>query len=181
MGGAIAQSVWQRRGEFGASIKARIKAQILRHFFSYDAARLVARLRMLGVVSGDALMVHASWLPMNGFLGRPADMIAALQTAVGQAGLLVMPSLTYQNQSSREFLLSGRPMDVRRSASKMGLLSETFRRSTDVVRSLSPTHPLLAWGRESAAFLADHERALVPFGQGSPFAKLLERRGKILT
>lgn len=72
-------------------------------------------------------------------------------------------------------------MDVRRSPSRMGLLSEVFRRGKGVRRSLSPTHPVLAWGARAEEFLAGHERCLVPFGVGSPFDKLLRWNGKILT
>jgi aminoglycoside 3-N-acetyltransferase len=125
-------------------------------------------------------MVHASWRPLSGFRGKPADMVRALQESVGPQGLLAMPSLTYQNQSSREFLALGKPMDVRRSVSQMGLLSEVFRRSREVRRSLSPTHPILAWGEGADAFLAGHQRCEVPFGRGSPFDGLLARGGKIL-
>ncbi|WP_412851818.1 AAC(3) family N-acetyltransferase [Ectothiorhodospira shaposhnikovii] len=126
-------------------------------------------------------MVHASWRPGNGFLGRPSDMVTTLKDLVGHQGLLIMPSLTYQNESSREFLARGVPMDVRRSPSQMGLLSEVFRRGKGVRRSLSPTHPLLAWGHRAEEFLVGHDEALVPFGPQSPFGRLLEWNGKILT
>ncbi len=57
----------------------------------------------------------------------------------------------------------------------MGLLTEVFRRSKDVRRSLSPTHPLLAWGADAESFLDGHEKTDRPFGPQSPFARLLER------
>ncbi len=161
-------------------IKREFKAFVIRHFLSYDGKDLVRDLRRLGIRQGDTVMVHASWLPQNGFNGKPSDFLRALQDAVGASGLLAMPSLTYQNMSSREFLERNKPMDVRRSPSSMGLLSEVFRRTRGVRRSLSPTHPLLAWGERSEAFLAGHNAALVPFGRGSPFERLLEARGKIL-
>ncbi|MFO1432214.1 MAG: AAC(3) family N-acetyltransferase [Candidatus Competibacteraceae bacterium] len=125
-------------------------------------------------------MVHTSWLPHNGFQGRPVDMIRVLQAAVGTQGLVVMPSLTYQNESSKEFLARGVTVDIRRSPSQMGLLTEVFRRGKAVRRSLNPTHPLLAWGAQAEWFLAGHELALEPFGCSSPFARLLELNGKIL-
>lgn len=142
---------------------------------------LVRALRELRIQQGDALMVHASWLPQNGFSGRPADMVGALKETVGSRGLLVMPSMTYHNESSKQFLARGVPMDVRRSPSKMGLLSEVFRRGRDVRRSLSPTHSLLAWGEGAKVFVSGHEKRRVPFGEGTPFARLLEMGGKILS
>ncbi len=153
---------------------------MVKSLLSYDALALKKYLSGMGITPGDSLMVHASWLPLNGFKGRPLELIDALKQVIGPSGLLVMPTLTYQNQSSREFLLSGKPMNVRRSASQMGLLSEVFRRGKGVYRSLSPTHPLAAWGDDAESLVAGHEQCLSPFGPGSPFDKLLHRNGKLL-
>jgi aminoglycoside 3-N-acetyltransferase len=71
-------------------------------------------------------------------------------------------------------------MQVRRSPSRMGLLTEVFRRGKDVRRSLSPTHPLLAWGDRAEMFLAGHNETDRSFGPGSPFQRLLELEGKVL-
>jgi len=162
-------------------LKARLKAQIVRLFLSYDEAALVRALRTLGINSGDTLMVHASWVQNNGFQGRPIDFINALKAAVGPDGLLAMTSLTYQNESTKTFLGRQEPMNVRRSPSRMGLLTEVFRRGRKTRRSLSPTHPVLASGPRAEAFLEGHESCLVPFGPNSPYARLREWRGKILT
>jgi aminoglycoside 3-N-acetyltransferase len=91
-----------------------------------------------------------------------------------------MPSLTYHNMSSAQFLASGKPMDVRKSPSAMGLLTEVFRRNKEVRRSLSPTHPLLAWGKAAGEFVAGHERTDRPFGPDSPFSRLLDRNSLLL-
>jgi aminoglycoside 3-N-acetyltransferase len=87
--------------------------------------------------------------------------------------------MTYTD-SSKAFLLRGAEMNVRRSASQMGLLTEVFRRGRDVRRSLSPTHPLLAWGGRAEHFLAGHHETDRPFGPDSPFQRLLDLDGKVL-
>jgi aminoglycoside 3-N-acetyltransferase len=161
-------------------MKNTIKSILVKYCLSYDASGFISALEKLGISKSDCVMTHSSWLPFNGFKGRPIDMIEALKHTIGPQGLLVMPTLTYQNQSSRDFLLSGKPMNVRHSPSMMGLLSEVFRRGKDVHRSLSPTHPLAAWGEGAEAFLAKHEDCLSPFGPRSPFDKLLRLNGKIL-
>jgi aminoglycoside 3-N-acetyltransferase len=161
-------------------VKKILKAFLVKHFLSYNQATFVTTLEKFGVSASDCLMIHSSWLSLNGFNGRPVDMINALKETVGPQGLLVVPTLTYQNQSSRDFLLSGKPMNVKRSPSKMGLLSEVFRRGKDVHRSLSPSHPLAAWGEGAETFVAGHEDCLSPFGPGTPFDKLLQLNGKIL-
>src|SRR5258706_10875314 len=114
-------------------------------FLTYDTKAFSRALAELGIAVGDVLMVHSSLHTHSGFKGRPVDMIGALKLSVGSHGLLVMPSMTYVD-SSKAFLLRGGEMKVSRSPSQMGLLTEVFRRGKDVHRSLSPTHPLLAWG-----------------------------------
>ncbi len=157
-----------------------VKSWIVRAFLSYGPPKLHKGLRRLLVQPGDTIMVHASWRANNGFRGSPLDFIAALKEAVGRDGLLTMTSLPYHNESSAGYLSRGHPMDVRRTPSRMGLLTEVFRRDREVVRSLSPSHPILAWGRDAAEFVAGHEDTPIPFGPESPFGRLLESDGKIL-
>lgn len=162
-------------------IKTWLKQHYIRVFRTYGSAQLGQALDALGVRAGDVLMVHSSWLATNGFVGRPLDFIDTLKSVLGAHGLLAMTSLTYQNESSAQFLARGEAMNVRRSPSRMGLLTEVFRRGRDTRRSLSPTHPILAAGPRAAEFLQGHEHCLVPFGIGSPFDRLRAWGGKILT
>lgn len=163
-----------------ATIKHLVKRLLLKSLWKFDADKLTAHLRSQGINSGDSLIVHASWRTDCGFYGTPLEMIQALKRVVGTQGLLVMTSMPYQNESSREFLERGGKLNVRRSPSKMGLLSEVFRRNKETLRSLSPTHPLLAWGAGAQAFIGGHDQALSPFGPESPFQKLLGQDAKIL-
>jgi aminoglycoside 3-N-acetyltransferase len=55
----------------------------------------------------------------------------------------------------------------------MGLISEFYRRRPGVVRSLHPTHPVLASGPKAEWIVADHESCLHPCGPGTPFEKLV--------
>jgi aminoglycoside 3-N-acetyltransferase len=70
--------------------------------------------------------------------------------------------------------------DVRNTVSKMGLISETFRRRAEVLRSLHPTHPILAQGKQAESIVAGHEECLYPCGPNSPFERLLKLDGKVL-
>ncbi|MCK6376148.1 MAG: AAC(3) family N-acetyltransferase [Zoogloea sp.] len=162
------------------ALKRWVKDTAAKTLWAYGPDELAARLRQIGVTPGSTLVVHSSWLPHSGFKGKPADVVRAFKQAVGPEGLLVMMSMPYHNMSSAQWLATGKPMNVARSPSMMGMVSEVFRRSEGVVRSLSVTHPLLAWGRDAEAFVAGHEAAEKPFGSESPFARLLERNALIL-
>lgn len=162
------------------ALKKWVKQTAAKTVLAYGPAELVARLRKIGVTSGSTLVVHSSWLADNGFRGKPADLIRAFKEAVGPDGLLVMMSMPYHNMSSAQWLAKGKPMNVARSPSMMGIVSEVFRRSEGVVRSLSVTHPILAWGRDAEAFVQGHEEAERPFGETLPFARLLAKNAMIL-
>ena len=62
----------------------------------------------------------------------------------------------------------------------MGLITELFRRSAGVVRSIHPTHSVAAWGNRADAIIAGHEHAETPCGRRTPYGRLLEHDGKIL-
>ena len=162
------------------SLRQWLKSKIVETFLSYSQVRLQSRLRRYGLGSGDTVMVHASWLSLNGFLGKPVEFIDALKQLVGDSGTISMPSMPYQNESTREYLSRNRPLKLHRTPSKMGILSEVFRRGKGVERSVNPAHPILAWGQHKDWLLEGHDAIDMSFGKGSPFDKLLQLDGKIL-
>jgi aminoglycoside N3'-acetyltransferase len=155
------------------------KLALVRRFRSYDAAALKIRLREMGIRSGDTLMIHTAFGRQLGFQGPPSALIEAYQEAVGPSGNLLMVSMPYFSSTS-EYLKSLKEFDVRTTPSKMGLISEMFRRMPGVVRSLHPTHPVLALGPKAEWIVSGHEDCLFPCGPGSPFGKLAELQGKVL-
>lgn len=161
-------------------LKHLAKDFLTKTIWAYGPDEVIRQIRKCGLEPGATLVVHSSWHQHNGFRGKPADLIKALKTAVGKDGMLVMTSMPYHNMSSAEWLAKGKPMNVRRSPSMMGLVSEVFRRSEGVHRSLSATHPLLAWGKDAQDFISGHQDTDRPFGPQSPFTELLERNALIL-
>lgn len=166
--------------DVGNTMKNLLKRWLLKTLWRYNAKDLKKVLRGKGITEGDTLVVHASWKNDNGFNGSAKDLINALKELLGPDGLLVMMSMPYQNQSTRDYLAQGKVFNVNRTPSMMGLLSEVFRRGQGVVRSLNAAHPLLAWGRDAEDFIAGHQFSKCSFGTDSPFAKLADRKAKVL-
>jgi aminoglycoside 3-N-acetyltransferase len=163
-------------------VKRQLKAWRLRYartFHAFTPEDLRHAVRELGVVPGDAVLVHSAYDAFAGFTGKPTDVIAMLQAAVGSEGLLLMPTMAFTG-TAVDHVRNGPAFDVARTPSRMGMITELFRRTPGVVRSVHPTHPVAAWGRDAAAVVADHHRATTPCGAHSPFARLHERHGKIL-
>lgn len=147
------------------------------HSFSVDDfSRSVAA---LGVGAGDILLVHSSFDAFAGFNGKPTDVISTLQNLTGPEGAVLMPTLPFGG-TAVEYVRQQPVFDVRRTPSRMGLVTELFRRSTGVIRSVHPTHSVAVWGRDAAALAEGHHAAKTPCGICSPYARLLEMHGKIV-
>lgn len=171
---------------FLANLKRKLKPLYFRNykrfvdrFRSYGPDELAAGLRSLGIEKGDAVMMHSSFSPYNGFRGSPGAVIDALRRVLGEEGTLLMVSLPYRS-STIEYLKDYKGFDVRKTPSAMGLISEIFRKRDGALRSLHPTHPVLAQGPKAEWVLGGHENCLYACGPGSPFEKLAQLDGKVL-
>jgi aminoglycoside 3-N-acetyltransferase len=159
--------------------RKRLRLAYVRRWHGFGPDDFMAALRRLGVRSGDLLVVHSAYDRFAGFSGKPSDVIRVLQDAVGATGTVLMPTLPFTG-TAVDYAARGSIFDVRRTPSQVGLLTELFRRSPEVSRSVHPTHPVAAWGTRTTEILANHHLARTPCGEGTPFARLLEHDGRIL-
>ena len=157
----------------------KIKGRVIRWFASYSPVELEEKFRSLGLSPGDAVMMHSSFHSFTGFQGSPKDVIDCLLNVVGPQGHLFMMSLAYTS-SSYDYLMQKKLFDIRRTVSRMGIISEAFRRRKHVLRSANPLHPVLAWGPKARWVVSGHGQLLYSCGPGSPFEKMLELNTKIL-
>ena len=157
----------------------KTRTRYVRWRYRFTRADLLAALHQVGITSGDSVLVHSAITGFEGFEGRVPDIINVFQEALGSAGTLLMPTLSMSG-TAIEFAMSGQIFDPRTTPSQVGLLSEVFRRSHGVQRSIHPTHSVAARGAHSDWWLESHHLAGTPCGKGSPFHRLLERNGKIV-
>lgn len=161
------------------SCHRKVRHRWIVRWFSFGPAELGGLLRRLGVAPGDVVMVHSSFSSFEGFQGSVADVIRILQDTVTPEAALLMPTLPFSG-SALEYARAEPVLDVGRTPSRMGIMTEIFRRLPGVCRSVHPTHPVAGWGTKAAALLESHQSAATPCGAGSPFGKLVEADGKIL-
>lgn len=130
-------------------------------------------------VRDRVVFVHSSWGALSGLLDSWTQAIDLLRESVGGEGTLVMP--TYPMKGSSQAHLDEHPFfDCRRTPSKVGLLSEIFRRMPDVHRSVHPTHPVAAYGRRAVELTEGHQRSPTPFDRASPFHRMYEADAVVL-
>ena len=155
---------------------------------------IAADLLDLGLVAGDAVMVHSS-LGSLGFVsgGAPA-VVQALTDVITDAGTIVMPTHSYNYSVPAEwrapFSISESWVEpIRKSlpafdptvvpTTSMGQIVEVFRSWPGAGRSRHPTNSFAAWGRTSA-FVTDGHTYEFSQGEGSPLARLYDLDGKVL-
>jgi aminoglycoside 3-N-acetyltransferase len=141
--------------------------------------RFAEALRKVGLQEGDVVLAHVSMNGFASFTGKPSAIVEVLRKVVGRGGTILMPSQPFTG-SALAYVRSGEVFDVRRTGSRMGIVTELFRRHGGILRSLHPTHSVLAGGPRAAELVKDHELARTPCGDPSPYAKLAAANGKVL-
>ena len=167
----------QKRALKASLTKARLS--LISRIFRYDKADLKRALSRSGIQATDTVLVHANFSPESGFSGAPLDLVDALAELLGERGNLVMVSIPFRG-SAYDYLAQGKVFDVRKTMSMMGLATEMFRRRAGTLRSVHPTHPVLAIGKDAPWLVGGHERCRYPCGVGSPYDKVGQLHGRIL-
>jgi len=133
----------------------------------------------LDLKTDDVVYVHSGMDGLN--LAFPFYRILFLiQNVIGSGGTVVFPTYPNHPISSYEYLLQGKPFDVRRTPSYTGILTEFARRQRQAVRSLHPTKSVCAIGPAATELTATHQESPYPYDTGSPYYKLIAHQGKIV-
>lgn len=128
---------------------------------------LLAQLQALGVRPGGVLLVHTA---LSKVAATAESLIAALLTAVGRAGTLVMPSMADDDDT---------PFDRTATPCRaVGVVADTFWRLPNVLRSDSP-HAFAAHGPLAARITAPHP-VEIPHGLDSPPGRVYQLNGSVL-
>jgi aminoglycoside 3-N-acetyltransferase len=125
----------------------------------------------LGVREGRTLFVHVSFGALGYFRSGPDGLLDLLVRLLGPEGTLVLPSFPFTG-SMMAYASTDPMFDVRYSPSRVGVVTEVFRKRPGVRRSLHPTHPVCALGRHADELVEGHERCPSPCGSDSPFDRL---------
>jgi aminoglycoside 3-N-acetyltransferase len=142
--------------------------------------KLVSDLQAAGIKKGDSVIVHSS-LRRIGFVQNGSQtVIDALLETIGSEGTLLFPASPVEAHG-KAYLESNPLFDARNTPSKMGSISEHFRKLKGIQRSLHPLESVCAMGPLAEYYTKGHFGQLTPYNINSPFARLAEKHGKILS
>ena len=132
-----------------------------------------------GLKAGDSVLVHSSFSKIGFVAGGPRIIVDALLEVIGAEGNLLMPSSPNPGYQL-DYIRNLKQFDVQNDLSKMGAITEYFRKLPGVLRSESPTEPVCCFGPKAEWFTSGHLGEETPYTKNSPFARLAEANGKIL-
>lgn len=140
----------------------------------YKVIDLQNALWELGVREGDTICVH-SQLYSLGMPGMPRNeylnmILKVLKEAVGEKGTIIMPAFSYSFCEKQVF-------DVQKSKSTVGILTEFFRNSEGVLRTVHPIFSFSVWGMRKEEFMDISNDA---FSMESVYGKMIQNNDKII-
>lgn len=154
------------------------------------SSSLTASLSHLGLRPGDSAMVHAAVGRVGRLMHGPDALIGALRDAVGPRGTVLAYAdwdgayddlLDAEGRVPPEWRPHIPPFDpaTSRAIRDNGIFPEFLRTTPGALRSANPGASVVALGARAAWFTADHPLDY-GYGEGSPFAKLVAAKGKVL-
>lgn len=140
----------------------------------YNICDLQNALSELGIRQGDTICIHSqiyslgmAEMPKNEYLNT---ILNVLKEAVGKNGTIIMPVFSYSFCEKQVF-------DVQKSQSTVGLLTEFFRNSEDVSRTVHPIFSFSVWGRRKEEFMQISTDA---FSMDSVYGKMIQNNDKMI-
>jgi aminoglycoside 3-N-acetyltransferase len=155
---------------------------------------LAADLRALGVQGGDVLMVHAALRSVGPVVSGADAIIAAIRDVLGPDGTLMVytdweadiwesetSGLVRTDTVRPSIRYAVLPFDPQasRAARDNGAFMELVRTLPGAIRSANPGASCAALGAKAQWLTAGHALDY-GYGEMSPFARLVEARGKVL-
>jgi aminoglycoside 3-N-acetyltransferase len=160
----------RQRRERPSAVLVHLAAARSRQPVAVRRTQLVEQLRSLGVRAGGVLLVHTSFRAVCPVEGGPDGFIAALRTAIGPEGTLVMPTMT---KGESVFDPAATPTDG------MGITAEIFWQQPGVLRSSHPGASFAAQGPQ-AACICQPQPLSPPHGPVSPVGRVHDLKGQVL-
>ena len=154
---------------------------------------LIRDFEKIGIKPGMTILVHSSLSSLGWVCGGPVAVILALEQVLGENGTLVMPThssdLTDPQywgnppvpESWWEIIKNEMPaFDPNLTPTReMGVISETFRKQKDVVRSNHPVSSFAAWGK-NRDYITQDNHCDYSQNEKSPLGRVYELDGFVL-
>jgi aminoglycoside 3-N-acetyltransferase len=147
----------------------------------HTVTTLAEDVRKMGFRKGDALMVHSSMKSIGKTEGGPDAVIDALFSVIDpKTGVMFVPTLTGTFATASWDEMRKYAFDASQTPSRVGLITETFRRRPEAFRSRHPTHSLAAIGKNAKELVRYHAIYSTTFDKHGPYGKYIGLNATIM-
>ncbi len=133
-----------------------------------------------GIKSGDDLYVMCSLDNIKKKTGRTPPVNIILETIlelIGNEGTLLVLAFP---EDRTNIIDEKNKFHWKKSISSNGIFTELLRRKKGSIRSLNPIYSAVAYGKNANEYCKDHHKSIYPFGDLSPYRKIIQNEGKYL-
>ncbi len=159
--------------------KKRLVVSFARKMNPISKLELISHFQALGLRDGDTVMVHSSLSRLGYVEGGGDTVIGAFLEVLGQRGTLLMPAYPVANFSVEN--LRNLPILEKHTPSFTGSVTNRLLSWPGALSSFHPTHRWVGVGPGADYLLKDHHQSVTPCGPCSPFERILEIDGWVLT
>lgn len=149
-------------------------------YADYNSTDFRYNLKKAGVKEGDSLYIMCSANNIKQKTNRTPPVHKILKDVlkvIGEKGTL----MTLAFPMNRDQLISGEEQfHWKKSISSNGIFTELIRRKKESIRSLNPIYNVVAYGPKANEYCKDHHKDIYPFGEYSPYRKIIDDEGKYL-
>lgn len=128
----------------------------------------------MGIKKDDTVLMHSSMRSTGGVLNGCDGIIDAFKEYLSD-GLFIVPSHTWDRVNSENPVF-----DVLNTMPCTGALSTVAVKRSDGVRSLHPTHSVVAFGKRAEEYVEGEEKLHTPTPENGVWGRLSEENAKIL-
>lgn len=127
------------------------------------------------------IFLHTSLRKIGFEIEGGKDFISELMLDITKKNnkTLLVSALPFRT-TMMEFLENTSCVDFRTAPNEMGAVNNLIMKNSNAIRSLHPTHSVVAIGEKAEEYCNNHHNDNTPFGVHSPYYKLLENKAKIL-
>ncbi len=140
----------------------------------YTKAQLKAFLKAMDLSPSDAVMVHSSMKSIGETEGGADTVIDAFMEYFSE-GLFMTPAHTWAQMNDTYSVF-----DPETEPACVGIIPNLFLKRPGVVRSLHPTHSIVAFGPSAAEYIQGEENCTTPCTPGGCWDRLRTIHAKIL-
>jgi aminoglycoside 3-N-acetyltransferase len=159
-------------------LKLNKAIRVIKPSIKYE--KLLSQLSSIGIKENDTVLIHSSLSKIGNVDGGALTIIKAFLNTVGSEGNIAMPTYSYVGSMSGTAKSENFIFLPKQTPSVVGIITETFRKTPNVKRSIHPTHSVCALGKDADYITNGHLNADTNFGPDTPFHRLRLLKGKIV-